>query len=245
MDPALERAEADALATIYQGLPGGRVDDVGGWAVRSWPARPQSTWMHQAAVVGPVTAVSFDTALAELEPLPVLAQVPTGTLDEAELRRRGFGSPTRQLRLVAPAGGPPPQPACWLESVGPQGGGDVSAVSRQGSGIDEPWWWVAPLGSPGWTQLVVYDGDAPLATGALHVAGELAWLGAASTVPGARGRGAHTALLAHRLRLAADLGAGRVVAKAQPGSASHRNLLRAGFAPAYEVIQWCRPGPSA
>ena len=104
--------------------------------------------------------------------------------------------------------------------------------------VGEPDWFSAPLDAPAWTQVVAYDGVVPVATGALHVSGPVAWVGAASTVPGHRRRGAQSALLAHRLQLAATEGATRVVAKVEPGSGSERNLRRAGFEPAYGVVQW-------
>ena len=110
-----------------------------------------------------------------------------------------------------------------------------------GFDVGEPDWWAAPLGTPGWSQVVAYDGAVPVATGALHVAGPVAWVGAASTVPSHRRRGAQSALLAHRLQLAAQCGAGLVVSKVDPGGGSERNLRRAGFEAAYEVVQWRRP----
>ena len=248
-DPALERAEGREISAIYAGLPHGWVREVGGWAVRSWPQRPDSIWMHQAFAEGPVTGPSLDRALAGLDGLPVNVQVPAGGLADAELLSRGLGSPVRLVRFVGdPAllGGaaPAPHPDLLVETVGPPGGGHVSAVARAAFGFDEPWWWTAPLGAPGWTQLVAYAAHEPVATAALHQVGEVAWLGAAGTVPDARGRGAQTALLRHRLALAAELGATRIAAKAAPGSVSERNLLRAGFVQAYDIVQWSRPALS-
>jgi GNAT superfamily N-acetyltransferase len=54
-------------------------------------------------------------------------------------------------------------------------------------------------------------------------------LGGAATLPAARGAGAQTALLAHRLSLAGHLGAPLATATAAPGSPSIRNLAGAGF----------------
>lgn len=204
--------------------------------------------MHQAFAEGPVTGPGLDQALDALDGLPGNVQVPAGALADSELTSRGLGSPVRLVRFVAhlgrlgtPTPFPHPHPDLLLETVGPPGGGHVSAVARTAFGLDEPWWWVAPLGAPGWTQVVAYDGDEPVATAALHRDGDVAWLGAAGTVPDARGRGAQAALLRHRLALAAELGARRVVAKAAPGSVSERNLLRAGFVQAYDIVQWSRP----
>ena len=57
----------------------------------------------------------------------------------------------------------------------------------------------------------------------------IATLGAMVTLPGERGRGVQTALIAHRLRLAADAGCDLATSQASSG-ASLRNLQRLGFA---------------
>lgn len=69
----------------------------------------------------------------------------------------------------------------------------------------------------------------PLAAAAmsLHPTGTV--LGGASTLPAARGTGAQSALLRHRLRLVRTLGAPLSAATAAPGSPSVRNLAKLGF----------------
>ena len=249
MDPALERAELAAVGTVYQGLPDSRVSEVAGWMVMTWPRRPDVAWMHRAAAAEPVAAGSLDLVLPALDGVAGVVEVCGRAVPEDELGSRGLVESLHLTRVVAPAGGPgcvaaPPRTPLWLETVGAPGGGDVAAVCRQGFGLDEPWWWVAPLGAPGWTQVVAYDGDIAVGTGALHVAGEVAWVGAATTIPAARGRGVQAALLAYRMALAAELGATQVTAKAVRGSGSLRNLTRAGFEMAYDVVQW-RTNPAA
>ena len=85
---------------------------------------------------------------------------------------------------------------------------------------------------------MAYDGDEPVAVGGLHVAGRTGWVGAAATVPHARRQGAQSALLALRLRLAAQQGAARVCVKAEPGSGSARTLERLGFRISHPVVPW-------
>ena len=58
----------------------------------------------------------------------------------------------------------------------------------------------------------------------------VAWLGGAAVLPEARGRGIHRALLAARIRHAADRGCHRVMATADVGSVSARNLEALGLA---------------
>jgi len=241
-DPALERAAAAALATRYQGLPDGQAVDRGGWSVLSWPRRPQAAWAHRVVALGPVSGASLDTALDGLPGLPVLACVPDGWLDGSELSRRGFDMPVRLVRLLAPAAAiqSAPRDPGWIEMVGPQGGGEVSAVGRAGGGPEEPWWWVAPLGAAGWTQLVAYDGDDPVATGAVHVAGQVGALDGVTAVPGERGRLAGTAVVRRLVQLATERGAERVTVAAEPGTPHHGDLLDVGFAPAYGLGQWSR-----
>lgn len=72
------------------------------------------------------------------------------------------------------------------------------------------------------------DGE-PVAAGALSVFGEVALLFSTAALPAFRGRGAQTALLAARLHAARDGGTRWAAVMTTPGSASERNVLRAGF----------------
>jgi GNAT superfamily N-acetyltransferase len=85
----------------------------------------------------------------------------------------------------------------------------------------------------GTTQLLALLDGRPVGCGSLTVVrdGGLAtgWLGAAATVPAARGRGVQTALVRHRLRLAAEAGCDLVGVTASVGTTSARVLQRCGF----------------
>ncbi len=92
-------------------------------------------------------------------------------------------------------------------------------------------WWPAVEGLH--LALASIDGLA-IGAAALYVADGLAYLANASVLMEHRGRGAHHALLAHRLHLAAGLGCSHVFGVTEQfGGASHRNLqgigLQAGF----------------
>ncbi|HJU93816.1 MAG TPA: GNAT family N-acetyltransferase [Pyrinomonadaceae bacterium] len=78
----------------------------------------------------------------------------------------------------------------------------------------------------------------PVATGSLIVAGDVALLAGASTVPAARRQGAQLALLEGRLRYAARHGCTVAMMVAQPGSGSQRNAERHGFRIAYTRTKW-------
>ncbi|WP_407569733.1 GNAT family N-acetyltransferase [Deinococcus altitudinis] len=69
----------------------------------------------------------------------------------------------------------------------------------------------------------------PVAAGAMTIFGAVAWLFSAATLPEFRNMGAQTALLAARLHAAKDAGASRAAVLTTPGSASERNVQRAGF----------------
>ena len=78
----------------------------------------------------------------------------------------------------------------------------------------------------------------PIGTGALTIAGDVALLAGASTVPAARRRGVQLALLETRLRYAAERGCTVAMMVAHPGSSSQRNAERHGFRIAYTRTKW-------
>lgn len=78
----------------------------------------------------------------------------------------------------------------------------------------------------------------PIATGALTIAGDVALLAGASTVPTARRQGAQLALLEERLRYAATRGCTVAMMVTLPGSGSQRNAERHGFRIAYTRTKW-------
>lgn len=87
---------------------------------------------------------------------------------------------------------------------------------------------------------MAHDNDL-VAVGATHVAGEFAWLGLDATHPKYRGRGMQLALLAHRVRAAADLGcrwahSDTFLERGESTNASLRNMLRADFVRLYDRI---------
>jgi hypothetical protein len=94
------------------------------------------------------------------------------------------------------------------------------------------------VGKPDWHTYLAYDGPEAIATGAMYVMGDVAWLGMGSTVPTHRRRGAQGSLLARRLEDGIDLGCRWFVTETgaedpDRPNASLRNMLRAGFEVAY------------
>jgi GNAT superfamily N-acetyltransferase len=95
-------------------------------------------------------------------------------------------------------------------------------------------WFGALVGRPGWTVLVAEAADVIVATGAVFIAGDRAWLGAGSTLADSRGRGAQSALLSARIRIAAERGCHIVATETGEPAAgepnpSLANIRRAGF----------------
>lgn len=102
-------------------------------------------------------------------------------------------------------------------------------------------WLADTVGREGWCHYMAFDGSDPAATGALFVSEDLGWIDFATTLPEYRGRGAQSALLAQRIRDAAELGCqGLVVETAEDRpekpAPSYRNQLRFGF-----KIEYARP----
>jgi GNAT superfamily N-acetyltransferase len=91
--------------------------------------------------------------------------------------------------------------------------------------------------STGLTFLAELNGQ-PIAAGALTIAGDVALLAGASTVPSARRQGAQNALLEERLRYAAAHGCTIAMMVTLPGSGSQRNSERHGFRIAYTRTKW-------
>ncbi len=107
--------------------------------------------------------------------------------------------------------------------------------------------WIAALvGRPGWRCFLAFAGDRPAAAGALYLAGESGWLALGGTLPEFRRRGAQNAILAARLEAAAEAGCAFVVTETgeqvegRP-SHSYRNIVRAGFEPAYVRPNYLSP----
>jgi GNAT superfamily N-acetyltransferase len=78
-------------------------------------------------------------------------------------------------------------------------------------------------------RFLVVEREGPIAAAGMTIHGDVAVLGAASTLRAHRGRGAQPRLLQRRLQMAAEAGCTLAVATARPGSTSAANLGRAGF----------------
>jgi GNAT superfamily N-acetyltransferase len=89
-------------------------------------------------------------------------------------------------------------------------------------------------------RFLVREAEPPIAAAGMTIDGDVAILGAASTLAAHRGRGAQPELLRRRLEVAAAEGCTLAVATARPASPSAANLERAGFE-LHHRAAWTKP----
>lgn len=87
-----------------------------------------------------------------------------------------------------------------------------------------------------------WDGDRMVAVGGLLVQGPLASLNTGATLPGYRGRGAQSALIAARAKAAAAAGSDWVVSETAETGSSLNNMRRAGLRSLYLRRNWLWAG---
>ena len=165
----------------------------------------------------------------------------------AELRRRGYvvdwfrNVYAHDLRAL------PPRSRVQIEEVGddlePQWTAVLGSQYEPGSAArtnsDE--FSAAVHRVPGAENLVAMIDGRVVGSGSLTAVRTVAWLGGATTLPEARGRGAQYALLADRLYRARHMGCTLAAVTAVPDGASARNLLRVGFQLLYTQAVLTRP----
>jgi hypothetical protein len=99
-------------------------------------------------------------------------------------------------------------------------------------------WLAALVGRPHWYTYLAFDGESPIATGALYIKNEIGWLGIGSTLPSHRGRGAQGAIMTRRVTDGIARGCRWLVTETdeetpEHPSPSYRNMVRTGFTMLY------------
>jgi GNAT superfamily N-acetyltransferase len=166
----------------------------------------------------------------------------------AWLEQRGFYPHNRWVKLWRDAS--PPDVARTDLRLGPVGAdraAELAGIVIANMGHPESLvpWLAGVVGRPGWHCFGAFEDEALVATAALFAQEGVGWLGLASTRPSHRGRGAQSALIAHRIRAAARLGCSFLVAETaedkpeKPNPSTH-NLVRLGFQVAYLRPNWVR-----
>jgi GNAT superfamily N-acetyltransferase len=246
--PPTELVELEAYRRFFAAGPGAHTAGVGGAALLALPGVP-STMLNRVAGLGvaePATEQHLDEIDAFYEPFGVeyaVAVAPQARPAELTgmLAERGFASGYAWTKFTRAADEPSASITdLRVELVGADGGDDFALVVAEAyemppatSGLLA----VTPQ-LEGYSCFVAYADDEPAAAGAVVVIGETGWLGFGATRPAFRRRGGQRALFAARARRAVELGASTLVTETGellPGrpSSSYRNILRAGFRPAY------------
>jgi hypothetical protein len=160
---------------------------------------------------------------------------------ERRLLARGFERGYAWMKFRRGVEPPPPvETDLRVERVGPDRGADVARVVVEAYAMPEGLaaWWTGVPGAPGVHCFVAYDGAEPAAAALLFTSGRTGWLGGAGARPDFRRRGGQGAVLAARIRAAADLGLETLTTETgervpDRPSNSYRNILRFGFEEAY------------
>ncbi|RRJ64209.1 GNAT family N-acetyltransferase [Paenibacillus oralis] len=87
---------------------------------------------------------------------------------------------------------------------------------------------------------VAYMDEEPAAMGSLFIRGEEGYVANDFTFPDFRGQGLQTALIRHRLQVAEALRLKTVYTDVEFGTASHQNMLKAGFEQVYMNTFWMK-----
>lgn len=240
-----ERAELDAVRDLFAAAPDfGELREAGtalAFRVPSAPARELNR------IVGLEALEQLDELIPFFDSGPFWVSLEPGTgLDEA-LLARGFTSDYPWQKFDREPEGASAETSLRIADADERFGAVFAAAYGMPDSMAD---WIGRLPArPGWHCLAAYDGDEPVATGALFAGGELGWLSMAGTLPSHRGHGAQSALLAARISLAAELGLSLVVTETgvprdgKPG-ASYRNILRAGFRETYVRPNYASPAAS-
>lgn len=245
--PATEQAELAAFTDLFAAAEPEPAATLGVAALRAGGAFAFSCTALPTIELNRAVGVTTVDELDEVERFlrerdaAFWISLPPGAGLESELERRGYvsGYPWMKFsrRTDSPAA---PETELAIAEVGRDRALDFAQTFVGGYGlpVDVTPWLARLPGREGWTCVVAYDGDRPLGGGALYTDGDVGWLGMAATLPEARGRGSQTAILAHRIAIAAAQGCSLVVTEtgervdSRP-SGSYRNILRAGFEERY------------
>lgn len=257
--PMIELVEADAWSDMFAAAPaalaqrfGMATGRIGGH--RLFAMRQSVSTLFNRALGSGVEGQGDIAALDAV--LPWLAEhcaarwavvlAPSAVSDalSAKLSARGLAVQTDGLMKFHRSAAPVvEQPRCAydIRLVGEDRSADFGGTAEAAFGLDAGLgeMFSALCGRPHWRTYAAYDGDTPVGVGAAYVSGDFAWLGVGATLEGYRQRGVQSALLARRIHDAQALGAKTLTIEThrmgptEAPTGSHRNVLRAGFTPAY------------
>jgi GNAT superfamily N-acetyltransferase len=247
MHPA-ELGELGAFRDLYAAAPpelGASTTEIGGALCLRLDPLSAVTMFNRVLCLGleaPATDEQLDEALEFLQGVQayvtVAPEAEPEDLDE-RLEARGL-APDRGWTKFVRSTAEPSRVSTELRVERDESGEAFAEAAQRGFEVPQFFrGWLSRLaGREGWQCFVSYDGDAPAAAGALFVTGRVGWIGIGATVPEQRGKGGQSALLAARIKAAAE--AGCEVVATETGepvdgrpNGSYRNILRTGFEPVY------------
>jgi len=261
-----ERAEADFMFDFERGAPadaqrvlGMTQARLGSVAVLCMTNDPTGGYWNKSLGFDADTPATDDLVAEVLERYRAagsevaVLQVPPAALpdDWADVcARHGLAAGQSWAKLLRPAD-LAPEPARTELRVGPARPADAhdwSVAYCRGFGMPEhaaliDFFGAATDEGTRFHPMAAWDGDRLVASANLHVDGPTAAFCGAATLPDARGRGAQSAFMQHRVDLARELGATWLGAETwTEGEGQHNpslhNLRRAGFVDVYDRTNW-------
>jgi len=249
----LERAATAFLVEWLEGAvghpespPGLEVRRFGGAVAFACPSRPEldflnrvhDLWPEEAGRVPEIARFYAERGIRpwfELPPSSELGRL-TAALGEVGARQTGALTMLHGRGLAAGAGAS----SVRVEEVDGAGVGALVAVLLEGYGVCAPdrglhahWGQI-----PAWRLFLARVDGEPAAAAALRLGDGIGYLATASTAPRFRGLGCQSALIARRVEAARAAGCALVSSQALAGTASRRNLERAGLGVAFTKEVW-------
>ena len=240
---ASERVEVEALRSLFSlAEPCGRLGEANGAIAIRVDGLPIKE-LNRIAGLSDTAELDQLTHVFENRPYWITPD-PEAGLDD-ELLARGYVRSGAWQKFVR--GVDPYEAQTELEVVDARSRADVATFLRRAWGVPSPEaeWLSGVHHQPDWHCFVAYDGDEAVGGGMLYVLEDAGWIGVAATQPEYRGRGVQNAMFAARFDRARELGLKELFTETgitDPPGPSYRNMLRAGFEPAYERPVYTLPG---
>jgi GNAT superfamily N-acetyltransferase len=262
----LEMAEVHAtreyFAAAIEAMPGNPLGlatrDIGGGVAVTLGGEGGEPFFSRALGLGierPATEADLDAVIAfYAEHDRTTVSIPIAPQAEpAELREwataRGFPESRRWPKLwrsleTVPE---PPPTDLRIEAIGPDQADAFADIVLTAFEFDAALRPMLPplVGRPGWHQYLGFDGDLPVAAGAMYLRDDIAWLGYGATLESHRGRGGQSAIFHRRIADARDHGCRLAITETGPDTPeepnpSFHNMLRIGFQLGYHRPNFVR-----
>lgn len=261
----LEMAEVHATREYFQaaieamaGNPLGLATrDIGGGVAVAMEAE-ENPFFNRLIGLGisrPATESDLDAAIAfyaehdrTYVSIPIAPQAQPAALT-TWATERGFPVSRRWPKLwrsleVLP---PPPPTDIRIEPIGQDRANDFAVVVNAAFEFGDQFEPMLPatVGRPGWTHYLGFDGDVPVAAGAMYRIGDVAWFGFGATLESHRGRGGQSAIFHRRMADARALGCRLAITETGPDTPeepnpSLHNMIRLGFNLGYDRPNFVR-----